>query len=116
LQNIKKQVTSELGCPYKGTSHTTPDTSDCVWKVANKVKELGLDKFEAGREGNAMAKKTVDILSLGEKRLKSSTLATFNKKVRRLHDGYLDEDAELDIDEMPPVALSLEGDGQTSEE
>jgi hypothetical protein len=63
-----------------------------------------------------MAKKTVDILSLGEKRLKSSTLATFNKKVRRLHDGYLDEDAELDIDEMPPVALSLEGDGQTSEE
>jgi hypothetical protein len=86
LQNIKKQVTAALGCPYKGTSHTTPDTSDCVWKVANKVKELGLYKFEIGREGNEMAKKTVNILSLGEKRLKSSTLATFNKKVQRLHE------------------------------
>ena len=116
LQNIKKQVTSALGCPYKGTSHTSPDTSECVWKVGNKVKELGLDKFEADREGNAVAKKTVNILSLGEKRLKSSTLATFNKKVRRLHDGYLDEDAELDVDEMPPEALSFEGDRQTNVE
>jgi hypothetical protein len=110
LQNIKKQVTAALGCPYKGTSHTTPDTSDCVWKVANKVNELGLYKFEIGREGNEMAKKTVNIISLSEKRLKSSTLATFNKKVRRLHDGYLDEDTELDVDEMPPAALSLDGD------
>lgn len=54
LQNIKKQVTVALGCPYKGISHTTPDTSDCVCKVANKVKELGLYKFEIGREGNEM--------------------------------------------------------------
>jgi len=59
-----------------------------------------------------MAKKTVNIILLGEKRLKSSTLATFNKKVRRLHDGYLDEDTELDVDEMPPAALSLDGDEQ----
>jgi hypothetical protein len=115
LQNIKKQVTSELGCAYNGSSHTTPDTSDCVWKVANKVKELGLDKREAGREGNTTAKKTVDILSLGEKRLKASTLATFNKKVHRLHDGYLDEDVELDIDKMPPTALTMGGDGQIPE-
>jgi hypothetical protein len=112
LQNIKKQVTTALGCPYTGTSHTIPDTSDCVWKVANKVKELGLYKFEPGREGNEMAKKTVNIISLGEKRLKSPTLATFNKKVRRLHDGYLNEDTELDVDEMPPAALSLDGDDQ----
>jgi hypothetical protein len=102
LQNAKKQVTVALG-------HTTPDASDSLWKVANKVKELGLYKFESGREGNETAKKTVNILSLGEKRLKSSTLVTFNKKVRRLHDGYLDEDAELDVDEMPTAALTLEG-------
>lgn len=63
-----------------------------------------------------MAKKIVNILSLGEKRLKSLTLATFNKKVRCLHDGYLDKDAELDVDNMPPEALSFEGDGQTNVE
>jgi hypothetical protein len=116
LQNIKKQVTSALGCSYKGTTHTNPDTSDCVWKVANKIEELGLDKFEADREGNATAKKTVNILSLGKKRLKSSILATFNNNVHRLHDGYLDEDTELDLDDMPPAAWSFEGDGQTDME
>ena len=112
LQNIKKQVMVALGCPYKGTNHTTPDTSDCVWKVANKVKELGQHQFEPSREGNKMAKKTVNIISLGEKQLKSSTLATFNKKVQHLHNGYLDEDTELDVEEMPPAVLSLDGDEQ----
>ena len=67
LQNIKKQVIVVLGCPYKGTSHTTHDTSDCVWKVANKMKELGLYKFEPSREGNEMVKKTVNIILLGKK-------------------------------------------------
>ena len=59
-----------------------------------------------------MAKKTVNIISLGEKQLKSSTLATFNKKVQHLHNGYLDEDTELDVEEMPPAVLSLDGDEQ----
>jgi len=69
-----------VGCPYNGTSYTTPNTSDSVWKVANKVKELGLYKFESGMEGNETAKKTVNIISLVEKRL------------RRLHGGYLEGD------------------------
>jgi len=48
LQNIKKQVTVALGCPYKGhKAITTPDTSDCVWRSCEQgVKELGLYKFE----------------------------------------------------------------------
>ena len=57
-----------------------------------------------------MAKQTVNILLLGEKWLKSSTLATFNKKVRQLNNGYVDEDAELDINDMPATALSYEAD------
>ena len=108
LQDTKTQVTSALGCPYQSSSHTTPDTSDSVWKVANKMREIGLDTFKPGRDGNDIAKKVVDIMALGEKRLKSSTLATFNKKVRRLHDGFVDEDAELDVDEVPVVAMSFD--------
>jgi hypothetical protein len=108
LQDTKKQVTSALGCPYQSSSHTTPDTSDSVWKVANKMREIGLDTFKHGRDGNDTAKKVVDVMALGEKRLKSSTLATFNKKVRRLHDGFVDEDAKLDVDEVPIVAMSFD--------
>jgi hypothetical protein len=74
------------------------------------VKELKLDKFVKDRDGNTMAKQTVNILLLCEERLKSLTLATFNKKVRQLNDGYVDEDAELDIDDMPATALLYEAD------
>ena len=69
--------------------------------------ELGLDKFKSGREGNNVAKKTINILDLGEQRLKSSTLATFNKKVQCLHDGLNDEEVELDIDTIPAVAINF---------
>jgi hypothetical protein len=55
-----------------------------------------------------LAKKVVAVMAFGEKHLKSSTLATFNKKVRRLHDGFADEDAELVVDEVPVVSMSLD--------
>jgi hypothetical protein len=114
LRHVKKQTCAGLSNRYQGATHTTPDTSESVWKVAHKIRELGLDKFESGREGNNMAKKTINILDLGEQRLKSSTLATFNKKVQRLHDGFNDEEAELDIDTIPAVAINLgtEEDGE----
>ena len=47
-------------------------------------------------------------MALGEKHLKSSTLATFNKEVWRLHDGFVNECAELDVDEVPVAAMSFD--------
>lgn len=47
-------------------------------------------------------------MALGEKCLKFSTLATFNKKVQRLHDGFVNEDAELDVDEVPVIVMSFD--------
>lgn len=107
LRHIKKNMSANLSNRYQGRTHTTPDTSQSVWKVAHQIRELGLDKFKSGREGNDSAKKTINILSLGEQRLKSSTLATFNKKVRRLHNGFNDKEAELDIDTIPAVAINV---------
>jgi hypothetical protein len=49
LQNVKKQVTKALGASYEGKTHTTPDTSMLVWKVANKVRELVLSKYQPGQ-------------------------------------------------------------------
>jgi hypothetical protein len=37
LQNVKKQVTKSLGASYEGKTHTMPDTSTLVQKVADEV-------------------------------------------------------------------------------
>jgi hypothetical protein len=109
LQNIKKQMGASLGAPYTSRTHKTPDTSDAVWKVANKIKDLALHKYKPGREGNDDAKPVANILLLGEERLKSSTLAKFNKKVRRLHDGYA---VAAEVDDIPEMGIVVELDGE----
>ena len=48
LRHVKKQTSAGLSNRYQGTTHTTPDTSESVWKVAHKIRELALDKFESG--------------------------------------------------------------------
>lgn len=88
---------------YQGSSHTTPDTSHLVRKVADKVRDLELQKFIPGREGNAKVKKTINILARGEEQLKSSSLATFNKKIRILIEGGVFED---EVDTLPPISFA----------
>jgi Family of unknown function (DUF6589) len=100
LQDVKENVTISLDTSYRGSTHKAPDTSALVWRVANKVAEHGLHKFQGGREGNDVVKLTPDLLAIGQQRLKSSTLATFNKKVRSLIDGEIIED---EVDELPTV-------------
>ncbi|KII90886.1 hypothetical protein PLICRDRAFT_106916 [Plicaturopsis crispa FD-325 SS-3] len=100
IQKVKRQVGSSLGAKYHGRTHTTPDTSASVWKVYNKVQELELHTFTPHRDGNDSTKPTVDILLAGEKKLKSSTLSTINKKIRSLVSGVSVEDEEDDIPAM----------------
>lgn len=104
LDHIHEKVSTSLTDSYRGTTHTDPDTSDLVWRVANKAKELNLSKFQKGREGNDLMKPTVDILAAGERLLKSSTLATFNKKVRSLVSGIVIDE---EIDDIPPMDLDV---------
>lgn len=54
-------------------------------------------------------KLTANILLLGEERLKSSTLTNFNKKVRRLHDGYA---VAAEVDDIPEMDIGVELDGE----
>jgi hypothetical protein len=49
LQKIKKQVALALR-GYSSQSHTDPDTSDLVWRVANNVREHDLLLFKPARE------------------------------------------------------------------
>ena len=109
LQNVKKQVLNALGASYQGKTHTTPDTSKLVWKVANKVQELMLGKYLPDHKGNDKQKLVTNLIDVGEKRLLSSTLETFNKKLACMKAGNVDELAGMiKVDEIPSVQLSVE--------
>ncbi|KAF8240975.1 hypothetical protein L208DRAFT_1020850, partial [Tricholoma matsutake] len=84
LDEVQKNVSLSLDMSYRGTMHTTLDTSDLVWRVANKACELKLNEFQADHEGNSSIKETVDTLASGEHLLKLATIATFNKKLESL--------------------------------
>ncbi|KAI0046675.1 hypothetical protein FA95DRAFT_1493692 [Auriscalpium vulgare] len=107
LDKIKKEVCEALGTPYYGSTHKTPDTSKLVWRVAHKVRELDLLKYEADRDGNNLTKKRADVLAVGEAKLRSSSLATFNKRIADMVAGrvVVEED-----DELPLMELTLDGD------
>ena len=106
LDQVQWNIAISLEAPYSGTTHTTLNTSGVVWAVANKARELKLNTFHADREGNDNIKPKVDTLATGERLLKSSTLATFNKKRRDLCLGILVEDSD-DVDDIPALDLEV---------
>ncbi|KAJ7648482.1 hypothetical protein B0H17DRAFT_958944, partial [Mycena rosella] len=101
LTSVKSNIAISMDASYAGKSHKAVDTSDLVWRVARKAKELNLNETKANRS----AKTTTDIFSTGERLLKSSTIATFNKNRRNLLKGIVPEPEE---DELPPLDLALE--------
>ena len=109
LNKIKKKVSSALSSSYQRSTHTTPDTSHLVWRVADKIRDEELQAFRQKRFGNSKVKAVVDILATGEAKLKSSSLATFNKKISAMVKGHAYEDEE---DGIPQTQLSIgESDG-----
>ena len=104
LNKIKKKVSATLSSSYQRSSHTVPDTSHLVWRVADKIQDESLQVFIQNRPGNAKVKAVVDILATGEAKLKSSSLSSFNKKISAMANGcaYSDED-----DTIPPAQLSI---------
>jgi hypothetical protein len=108
LQNVKKQVTRALGAAYEGTTHTTPDTSSLVWRIANDVRALGLNTYQLDRRGNLKQKPVLNLIDIGEKKLVSSSLATFNKKLACMMAGNLDEAVGItEEDELPSMQMSV---------
>jgi hypothetical protein len=111
LQNIKKQVTKALGASYQGKNHTTPDTSMLVRKVANDVREHSLGEYQHGRKGNEKQRLVPNLIEVGEKKLLSSSLETFNKKLACMKAGNLDEVAGItEEDEIPRIQMSVDFD------
>ncbi|KAJ8522779.1 hypothetical protein ONZ45_g630 [Pleurotus djamor] len=110
LQHLKKEVNLALSVAYHGSSHSTPDTSQLVWKIANKARELNLQKSLLSRSRGNAAKCVTDILAAGEEKLRSSKLATFNRKIMAMVQCQVgDEEQEEDAsNELPPVAFTFD--------
>ncbi|KAJ7882756.1 hypothetical protein B0H14DRAFT_2565150 [Mycena olivaceomarginata] len=100
LRAVKKKISAALKGAHQRTGHTTPSTALLVWRVQQKVSSEKLQDFDAARTNNPRGKLTVDVLKVGEAKLKSSTLATFNKKILAMIEGFGCEDEE---DECPPM-------------
>ncbi|KAF9234843.1 hypothetical protein BU15DRAFT_78605 [Melanogaster broomeanus] len=107
LQNVRKQVGHALGISYHGITHTMPDTIAAIKKVSSKVSELELHSFKPDRAENSLVRPVVDTLATGEQKLKSATLATFNRKVRGMMAG---EGFELEEDEIAPASFDFSHD------
>ncbi|KAJ7025233.1 hypothetical protein C8F04DRAFT_1400755 [Mycena alexandri] len=102
LQRVKKKINSALEGSHRSTRHTTPDTSNMVFRVQRKAAQEALHKFEPERANNDPTKAVLDIQLVGEQKLKSSTLGTFNKKVLAMAAGI---EFEEDEDECPAVSF-----------
>ena len=112
---IKKQVTASVKSGYQGSTHTAVDTSVLVWRIANKARDLELQKRVDNREGNKRMKAVVDVQALGYQKLGSSSLGTFNKKIAAMKEG---RPTNIEIDELPSCRLLVvagEADDETGE-
>ncbi|KAF8215598.1 hypothetical protein K438DRAFT_1560766, partial [Mycena galopus ATCC 62051] len=103
LDSIKTSMAASLGASYNGTGHKAVDTSDLVWKVAHKARELSLNMPQMGRDGKVVP----DLLLVGEAALKSATLGSFNKKRKELLKGIISTSDE-DVDDIALMDIVVE--------
>ncbi|KAJ7242326.1 hypothetical protein C8J57DRAFT_1084450, partial [Mycena rebaudengoi] len=107
LDCIKKNIAISLQASYSGSGHKKFDASDLIWRVANKARELELQRTKITRTSKA----NTDILPAGAKMIKSSTMATFNKNRRELLKGNIVEEEE---DEIPKNGIVIDTDEDSS--
>jgi hypothetical protein len=82
-----------------------------VWKIADEVRALGLNEYQPNRKGNDKQKLVQDLIAVGEQKLLSSSLVTFNKKLACMMAGNLDDMAGLtQDDEIPGMQLTIDFD------
>jgi hypothetical protein len=79
-------------------------SSVLVWRVADKARELNLQKKLTDRADNKDVKPHPNLVVAGYKKFESSSLATFNKKIADSKVGVL---TIQEADNIIPVAFTL---------
>jgi hypothetical protein len=90
---------------YQGTTHKDPKTDHLVWHVAKKVREEQLHIYKEDRLDSAKAKAVLDILAVGEVKLMSLSLNTFNRKFCAMVEG---REYNEELDSLPQMALTVD--------
>jgi hypothetical protein len=113
LKKLKKQVASAMKTAYQGSTHKVPKTDHLVWRVAKKVHEEELHLYAEDRTGNAKAKIVPDVISVGEAKLLSASLNTFNRKVHAMVEGRIYDE---EVDTLPQNTLAVNSLTEDSDE
>ncbi|KAF8263670.1 hypothetical protein EI94DRAFT_1596143, partial [Lactarius quietus] len=111
LKKLKKQVAKVMKTAYQRTTHTTPKTDHLVKRVATKIYKENY----IYRSGNAKVKSMPDTISVGEAKILSLSLTTFNHKICAMVDGQqyaIDKEPDL----LPQCALSVNLEDSTEPE
>jgi hypothetical protein len=103
LHKIKRQIAIGLR-GHRSETHATPDTSNLVWKIANDAHDTEILLFKNDRDiSRHEVPSVVDILREGEKKLRSSSLKTFNAKLSVLLHGQNAEHSLGIFDELDDI-------------
>lgn len=73
-----------------------------MWYMADTVQDLQLQQYVLDRKGQSSAKLVPDLCAVGREKLRTSSLPTFNKKIRDMASG---RSVSLETDDIPPLAF-----------
>ncbi|PPR05788.1 hypothetical protein CVT26_010162 [Gymnopilus dilepis] len=104
LQTIKRRVAKSTNAGYKSRSHKDMDDTELVWKIADKVRDTGLQTLNVRRD-NKKIKAVVDMQITGYKKFESTALAAFNKKIEESIRGIR---SEREVDDILPVGITVD--------
>ncbi|KAG2003762.1 hypothetical protein CC2G_004341 [Coprinopsis cinerea AmutBmut pab1-1] len=109
LMALKRCSTRSLKVNYQGSTHTQVDTRAVVFKMAANTKQAELLKKVPGRKG----KLRPDLCVLGRRKMETSGVTNFNKKLEAMRDGvpFVAEEDEIegpDFSETPLDHQSIE--------
>lgn len=112
LQDVKKHFGDMLETSYKNLTKKPADVAVLVWRIADTVGDLKIQKTEI-RAMNVTAQRAPDLFAVGWGKIASSTLRTFNKKMRAIIEGNV---FDAEIDELAAPAFSFDTDRSTNDD
>lgn len=87
-------------------NHTKVETDHLVFRVRDTAGDSAFEKFIDNRPGNSKMIAVISTLLSGGKKIKYSTIGTYNKKMQAMKNGLFPSSELLEVDTLPPVALA----------
>ncbi|KAF8995197.1 hypothetical protein BDQ17DRAFT_1545285 [Cyathus striatus] len=97
LKEIKRKISHELELPHQNKGHSDVETKHLIQWIVNRVEAENLLTFKPNRTGNNHITMVSDLLEEGAKKLRSSSLGTFNTKFKNFVAGMVTEEESDDL-------------------